>query len=80
MGKGLSQFGKTLQWPAIFLVLALILNDEWHVTAVTLALAFRHELAAVLRRRRLVVRVLSFQCRLDGDANASARPPRKTPS
>lgn len=76
--KELTQFLRLLQWPVIFLGLALVLHDKWHVTAVTLALAFRNDLSAVLRRRRLAVRFLGFRCRLDGDAEsplASARNP-----
>jgi hypothetical protein len=78
--KHLIPLAKALQWPATFLVLALVLNDKWHVTAVTLALAFRHELAAVLRRRRLILRAPGFRCRLDGDVGApvaSARNPQR---
>ena len=67
--KKLIPIAKALQWPAVFLVLALALNDKWQVTAVTLALAFRNDIAAVLRRRRVVVRGPGFRCCIDRDTD-----------
>ena len=65
--KGLAQFAKLLQWPAVYVMLALVLNDKWCTIAFTLALAYRNDLSAMLRRRRLfALGDLGFWCRIDG--------------
>ena len=51
----------------------------WHVTAVTLALAFRNDLSAVLWYRRLTLHLPGFRCRLDGNAERSAETARYPP-
>lgn len=64
--KDLIQFAKLLQWPVVYVVLALALHDKWSSVAFTLALVFRNDLSLVLRRRRLIVRMPGFRGRLDG--------------
>ena len=68
--KGLTQFAKLLQWPAVYVMLALALNDKWCTIAFTLALAYRNDLSAMLRRRRLLVRGPGFWCRIDGGTDS----------
>jgi len=78
--KNLIAFARAWQWPAIFLVLTLLTHDKWNVTAFTLALALRSELAAVLLRRKIVVEWPGFfSGRLEGDDSNRPEPPATNP-
>jgi hypothetical protein len=70
---------RLFQWPVVYLMLALVLDDKWSAVAFTLALVFRNDLSAVLQRRRLIVRWKGFRCRLDGDTNPPGGTDRNPP-
>ena len=69
-----------LQWPAVFLVLAALLDDKWPVVAFTLALVFRRDLSAVIRRRRLAVNAMGFKGTVWGNDSPPRRRSRNPPS
>lgn len=80
--RNLIAFARAWQWPAVFLALTLLTHDKWNVTAFTLALAFRSELAAVLLRRRIEVGWPGgFRGLLDGgDADEPGRAAMDSPA
>ena len=73
------RMAKLIQWPAVYVVLAVMLQDRWSAVAFTLVLVFRNELSVVLRHRRLIVQLLGFRCCLDGDTDSPGGTARNPP-
>jgi hypothetical protein len=48
------KFLKLLQWPAVFVVLGLLLGDKWPTVVITLSLAYYGEVSGMMRRLTIV--------------------------
>jgi hypothetical protein len=72
-------FMRLLQWPAIFTVVALLTNDRLSSAIVVLALAFRADLSAVLRKRQLTIMWPGFQGRVGGNRIPPSRRKKQPP-
>ena len=58
---------KVLQWPAVFVVLGLLLDDKWPTVVITLSLAYYREVSGMMRRLT-VVEMPGFKGYLGKDA------------
>jgi hypothetical protein len=67
-------FTDLIQWPAVFLVLGVMLDNKWPALVLTLALAYRCEVSAVIRRLT-VVEMLGFKSRFGKEPQMPRRIP-----
>lgn len=48
--KTLTKLTSLIQWPTVFVMLALVLDNKWPALVLTLALAYRRDVSAAMRR------------------------------
>jgi hypothetical protein len=70
------KFLKLLQWPAVFVVLGMLLDNKWPTVVVTLSLAYYREVAGMMRRLT-VVEVPGFKGYFGKDASRLRRRRRR---